>query len=477
MTFKNGHKRVVIVGMGFAGINAAKGLAGSGLEVVLLDRNNYHLFQPLLYQVATAGLEQESIAYPVRALVRDWYNLSFQMGQVTALRLDEKKVVTDKGGLAYDYLILAGGSVTNFFGNAGVARHAYDLKGLADAEQLRNSILTAFEQAAQEADSARRRQLLTFVVVGGGPTGVEFAGALTELIRFVFHKDYPTLRLEESRVLLLEAAPHLLGAMPERLRRYAQQRLQKMGVEVRCNTLVADATADEVRLGNGETISARTLFWAAGVTAAPLASMVPGSKGPSGRVLVNPDLTLPEYPEVTVIGDMACVEQQGKPLPMIAPVAMQQGRYAASSIIRKERGETSAPFRYLDKGAMATIGRSSAVASAFGLSFSGFMAWLVWLALHLYYLIGFRNRIVVLLNWAWYYWFHERQVRLITTNGTVARVEENMMVKTATFEALLESVVEDGDGWLFTLEGKQYRICSKDEVRSIAESHGYIIIY
>ena len=411
-------KRVVIVGMGFAGINAAKGLAGSGLEVVLLDRNNYHLFQPLLYQVATAGLEQESIAYPVRALVRDWYNLSFQMGEVTSLDLNARVVQTSRGALSYDYLILAGGSVTNYFGNQGVARHAYDLKGLADAERLRNTILNIFELAAQESDPARRRELLTFVVVGGGPTGVEFAGALTELIRFVFHKDYPTLRLEESRVVLLEAAPHLLGAMPDRLRRYAQQRLQQMGVEVCCNTLVADATADEVCLGNGERIAARTLFWAAGVKAAPLAALVPGQKGAGGRVLVNQDLSLPEHSEVLVIGDMAYVEQHGKPLPMIAPVAMQQGRYAARSIIQKERGEEVTPFQYLDKGTMATIGRSSAVARAFGISFSGFGAWLVWLALHLYYLIGFRNRIVVLLNWVWYYWFHERQVRLITTNGT-----------------------------------------------------------
>ena len=210
-------KRVVIVGMGFGGINAARELAGSGLDVVLLDRNNYHLFQPLLYQVATAGLEQESIAYPVRAMVRDWYNLSFRMGEVTGLDLDAGTVLTDKGAIKYDYLILAGGSVTNYFGNQGVASHAFDLKKLTDAERLRNTILTTFELAAQEDDPVRRRELLTFVVVGGGPTGVEFAGALSELICFVFRKDYPTLRVEESRVLLLEAAPTLLGAMPERL--------------------------------------------------------------------------------------------------------------------------------------------------------------------------------------------------------------------------------------------------------------------
>lgn len=410
-------KRVVIVGMGFGGMNAAQELAGSNLEVLLLDRNNYHLFQPLLYQVATAGLEQESIAYPVRALVRNWYNLRFQMREVTGLDLAEKRLVTDRGELPYDYLILAGGSVTNYFGNEGVARHAYDLKKLTDAEQLRNAILSSFELAVQEIDSKRRRELLTFVVVGGGPTGVEFAGALAELIRYVFRKDYPSLDLAECRVILLEAAPTLLGAMPERLRRYAEQRLQQMGVEVRCNTLVADADASEVRLGNGETIATRTLFWSAGVKAAPLATLLPGEKGPSGRVTVTEHLTLPGHDEVFVVGDMACALRQGKPLPMMAPVAMQQGRHTARSILARERGETVEPFHYIDKGSMATIGRSSAVATAFGLSFSGFSAWLVWLLLHLYYLIGFRNRIVVMLNWAWYYWFHERQVRLITVDA------------------------------------------------------------
>ena len=408
-------KRVVIVGMGFAGINAAKVLAGSQLEVVLVDRNNYHLFQPLLYQVATAGLEQESIAYPVRALVRNWYNLSFMMAEVTGLDASGKRLITSKGELSYDYLILAGGSETNYFGNQGVARHACDLKKLPDAERLRNTILNIFEQAAAESDPELRRKLLTFVVVGGGPTGVEFAGALAELIQFVFRQDYPTLRVEESRVILLEAAPRLLGAMPERLSRYTENKLKQIGVEVRCNTLVADATADEVILGNDERIATRTLFWSAGVKAASLAALAPGDKGPAGRVVVDQNLTVPGYDGLFVIGDMACVQQNGKPLPMMAPVAMQQGRYVARRIIGRERGEAQAePFHYLDKGSMATIGRSSAVASAFGLSFSGFVAWLVWLFLHLYYLIGFRNRIVILLNWSWYYWFHERQVRLIT---------------------------------------------------------------
>ncbi|CAH2030334.1 NAD(P)/FAD-dependent oxidoreductase [Trichlorobacter ammonificans] len=408
-------KRVVIVGMGFGGIRAAQCLADCGLEVVLVDRNNYHLFQPLLYQVATAGLEQESIAYPVRALIRGWKNLSFRMTEVTGLSLEDRYVQTEAGGIAYDYLILAGGSETNYFGNKGVEQHAFDLKRLPDAESLRNTILGIFEQAVQVRDPELRRQLLTFVVVGGGPTGVEFAGALSELIRYVFRKDYPTLDLDESRVILLEAAPAILLAMPEKLREYAKKNLERMGVEVRCNTMVADAGPGTVTLAGGEVIVARTLFWSAGVKAAPLAGMVPGDKGPGGRIPVNPDLSLPGYDGVFVVGDMALVMQDGKPLPMVAPVAMQQGRYAARAILQREQGGQPEPFRYRDKGSMATIGRSSAVATGFGVSLSGYFAWLAWLFLHLYYLIGFRNRIVVLLNWAWYYWFHERQVRLITT--------------------------------------------------------------
>lgn len=418
-------KRVIIVGTGFAGIRAARGLCGSGLDVLLLDRTNYHLFQPLLYQVATAGLEEESIAYPIRAMIRGWKNVSFRRCEVTGFDLTGRRVVTDSGELAYDYLVLAGGSVTNYFGNEGIASQAFDLKSLGDADRLRNTILCAFEEAVSEQDPVRRGALLTFVVVGGGPTGVEFAGALSELMRHVLSEDYPSINGDESRVILLEAAPSILTAMPQRLQTYAIRKLTDMGVEVRCSTMVSDASPNVVRLASGEVIAAHTLFWSAGVKASPLADMLPCPKGAGGRIPVGSTLTLEEHDEVFVVGDMAYCMEKGSPLPMMAPVAMQQGHHAARVILAREAGTTLPLFKFTDKGAMATIGRSAAVASAHGFNVSGYAAWLAWLLLHLYYLIGFRNRIVVMLNWAWYYWFHERQVLLITsTIGQHARKRE-----------------------------------------------------
>lgn len=369
-----GRKRVVIVGTGFGGIRTARGLAGSSLDVVLVDRHNYHLFQPLLYQVATAGLEQEAIAYPVQAMLRRLPGVSFHLAEVTGLDLKRRLVITDSGELPYDYLVLAAGSVTNFYENASIARNSCELKSLADAERLRNTILHCFERALAEEEPGRRRALLTFVVVGGGPTGVEFAGALVEIVRFFLSKDYPALDVREARIVLLEAAAELLTAMPERLRRYAAAKLGTMGVEVRCGAMVEGVAPDEVQLATGERIPAHTLFWSAGVKAAPLASLVPGEKGPGGRVPVGPELNPAGHPEVFVIGDMACSLDKGAPLPMTAPVAMQQGVYAARAIIARERGGAIAPFRYRGKGSMATIGRSAVVAEAFGLTFSGFLA-------------------------------------------------------------------------------------------------------
>ena len=408
------NKRVIIVGMGFGGIRAARALAGCGHEVVLVDRNNYHLFQPLLYQVATAGLEQESIAHSVRAMARHWPGTRFHLGEVIGIDLDTREARTDNGIIPYDYLVIGAGSCTNFFGLDSVEQHSFDLKELADGESLRNHILTAFERAVNEPDLSRRRALMTFVIVGGGPTGVEFAGALVELIQFVLAKDYPELSVHAARVVLVEATDRLLAAMPEKLRTYTLRKLRSMSVEVLLNARVVDAGPERVVLHDGAVIPAHTLFWSAGVKASPLSSELGVTPKAGGRVPVQPDLTLPGHPEVFVIGDMAYLEQDGIALPMTAPVAMQMGTYAGRAILAREAGTNLSPFRYRDKGSMATIGRNAAVATAFGLNFRGYLAWLVWLLLHLYYLIGFRNRIVVMLNWVWYYWFHERQVRLIT---------------------------------------------------------------
>lgn len=407
-------KRVVIVGMGFGGVRAARELAGQGLEIVLVDRNNYHLFQPLLYQVATAGLEQESIAYPIRAMSRHWRGTRFHLAEVHTLDFAAQQVLTSHGAIDYDYLILGAGSVTNFFGLDSVERHAYDLKKLIDAERLRNQILTSFERAVVEPDPARRRALMTFVIVGGGPTGVEFSGALIELVRYVLTKDYPELSVQAARVVLIEAFDRLLASMPEELQSYTLNKLRSMGVEVLLNARVVDAGPERITLHDGAIIPAHTLFWSAGVKAAPISEALGIPLKPGGRVPIAADLSLPGHPEVFVVGDMAWLEQDGAPLPMIAPVAMQMGIHAARAIRNRERGEAAAPFRYYDKGSMATIGKSSAVAVTHGMKLKGYPAWIAWLLLHLYYLIGFRNRVVVMLNWIWYYWFHERQVRLIT---------------------------------------------------------------
>ncbi|MBI1920371.1 MAG: NAD(P)/FAD-dependent oxidoreductase [Geobacter sp.] len=410
-------KRVVIVGVGFGGLRAAMALAGKGMEVVLLDRQNYHLFQPLLYQVATASLEQESIAYPIRAMVRRWEGVNFRLAEVCGVDLENRRLSIPGDFIEYDYLVLAAGSITNFFGMESVERNAYDLKKLDHAVDLRNQVLGSFERAARESDPARRRALLTFVIVGGGPTGVEFAGALAELDRFVLTKDYPELQAIAPRVILVEAMDRLLAAFPAELQEYTLEKLKRMGVEVMLNTRVSGAEPERVFLHDGTVIPAHTLFWSAGVRVAPLADSIPVPKKSAGRIPVEPDLSLAGHPEVFVVGDLAYLEQDGKPLPMVASVAMQEGDYAGKAILARYLDKQFPPFRFHDKGSMATIGRSAAVATAYGKNYSGFLAWLVWLGLHLYYLIGFRNRLLVLLNWSYYYILYERQIRLITREG------------------------------------------------------------
>lgn len=412
-------KRVVIVGMGFGGLRAAQALGGRDVDVLVIDRRNYHLFQPLLYQVATASLEQETIAYPARAILRKWKGVDFRLDEVTGVNLEKRQVILGEEHVEYDYLILGGGSATNFFGLNSVQEHAFEMKLLGQAVRLRNHVLEIFERASLEADVEKKRALLTFVIVGGGPTGVEFAGALQELICNEITRDFHNITRADTRIVLIEAQGALLSPFPEKLRRHTSRRLESMGIDVMLNTQVSGADERQIFLADGTSLPNHTIIWSAGVKAAPLAALLAVPKAAGGRIPVRPDLSIEGYPEVFIIGDMAFYEQDGRPLPMVASVAMQQGTYAGKAILRRIRGEESPPFRYRNKGAMATIGRGSAVANAFGVRLSGFPAWVAWLGLHLMYLVGFRNRLLVLLNWAYYYFFHAQQIRVITSrNGS-----------------------------------------------------------
>ena len=405
---------VVIVGAGFGGLNAARALRRASVQVVLLDRNNYHCFQPLLYQVATAGLEPEEIAKPARSILRGQKNFDFRLVNVTRVDFAAKRLDTSAGPIAYDYLVLAPGGETNFFGLESMQRHGLGLKDIPDAVTIRNRVLTCFEQAMLEPDAERRRTLLTFIVVGGGPTGVEMAGALSELIRLVLVKDYPRLNIKDVRILLLEATDRLLPALPERLREAAGKTLWRKYVEVRFGASVADYDGKQARLKSGEVIPAQTVIWAAGVRASPLNATLGLPTARQGRIPVEPTLQLKDHPEVFIIGDAAYREQDGQPLPMVAPVAIQMGQSVARNIKRQLRGQPLEPFRYRDQGTLATIGRNAAVAKVYGIEASGFLAWVMWLGIHIIQLIGFRNKLFVLINWAWDYFFYERAARLIT---------------------------------------------------------------
>lgn len=411
--------RVVIVGAGFAGLWAAKALADAPVELYLLDRHNYHTFLPLLYQVAAAEIEPGQIGYPIRAILRDVKNIHFILADVQRVDLVAQTVKTATASIPYDYLVLATGSISRFFGIPGAEEHAYSLKTMEEGIELRNHILRCFERANQEPNEAHRRRLLTFAVVGGGPTGVEYAGALSELIQGPLAKDYPELDLDEVRVVLLEAADRLLLAMPSKLSRYAVERLQRMGVEVRLRAMVNEVTPESVHLQDGGAIATETVVWVAGVQGEGVARHSGLPALPDGRVEVLPTLHLPDYANVYVAGDLAAfAEEDGRYLPMVAPVATQQGTTVAENIKRQLQGEKLRPFKYNDKGNMSTIGRNAAVAHIGGRALSGFVAWLIWLAVHLYNLIGFRNRIMVLINWAWSYFFYERVVRLIIPDTT-----------------------------------------------------------
>ena len=405
---------VVVVGAGFGGLRAARTLRRARADVILIDRHNYHVFQPLLYQVATAGLEPEEIAKPVRAILRDQKNLDFRLLEVTGIDFATRHVLTNDGPIAYDYLIVAVGARTSYFGLTDVERHAFGLKDISDAVRMRNHVLECFERAMLEPDPERRRARLTFVVVGGGPTGVEMAGALSELVRLVLVKDYRRLNLKDVRILLLEAGDRLLAAMPPRLSEAAARTLWKKHVEVRHGATVSGYDGISVRLKSGEIIPAHTMIWAAGVQVAGLIGQLGLPTAKLGRVPVEPTLQLAAHPEVFIVGDAAYLEAEHTPLPMMAPPAMQMGETAATSIRRMIQGKAAVPFQYRDPGTLATIGRNAAVARIRGISFTGFPAWVVWLVVHIIQLIGFRNKLFVLINWAWDYFFYDRAVRLIT---------------------------------------------------------------
>ena len=406
---------VVVLGAGFGGLRVARSLARRPVEVTLVDRNNYHLFQPLLYQVATATLSPDEIAYPVRNTLHNQQNLHFQLGEVQSIDLNARTVITREMAIPYDFLVVALGGQTNYFGMEDVERHGFGLKDLADATRIRNHVLSQFEKAVTEPDPEKRRAMLTFVIVGGGPTGIESAGSISELIRLVLRKDYPTLDFDDVCVILLERDHRLLLAMPEELGQATLEALRrKHVVDVRLNTAVESYDVHVVRLGDGGQIRAETLIWAAGVRAVSVLDTLGVEQDRSGRVVVEPTLQVPGHPEVFVIGDAAfCKDEEGRPLPMMAPVAMQQASHVAGSIIRLIEGRPLEAFRYKDPGSMATIGRNQAVAHIGRWKLRGFIAWVMWLAVHIYQLIGFRSRLAVLIDWAWSYIFYERAVRLI----------------------------------------------------------------
>jgi NADH dehydrogenase len=405
--------QVVIVGGGFGGLLAARGLAKAPVEVTLVDRENHHLFQPLLYQVATAGLSSAEIASPIRRILRRQKNTTVLMAEATGVDLDGRQLLLADGKVPYDFLVVAAGATHSYFGHDEWEQHAPGLKTLDDAFELRRRVLLAFEQAERETDAERRRQWLTFVVIGGGPTGVEMAGALAEVARHTLAREFRRFDPRTARIILVEAGPRILTAYPEELSRSAVLQLEGLGVQVWTGAPVTGIDDSGVSIG-GDRLMARTVVWAAGVQASPMGKALGASLDRAGRVKVTPELTLPGHPEVFVIGDLASVEQDGRPVPGVAPAAMQMGRHTAANIARAVRGEALVPFRYRDKGSLATIGRSAGVAWFGGRrTLSGFLAWAAWLGIHVFFLIGFRNRFVVMVTWAWAYLTYQRSARLI----------------------------------------------------------------
>jgi len=405
--------QVLIVGGGFGGLSAARALAGAPIELTVLDRQNHHLFQPLLYQVAGAGLSPAEIAYPIRRILRRQANARVLLGEAAAVDPVAKAVrLVDGSTLRYDHLVLAAGAAHSYFGRGEWERHAPGLKTLEDALEIRRRVLLAFERAEREGDPEGRRRWLTFVVVGGGPTGVEMAGAFAEIARNTLARDFRRIDPRTARVILVEAGPRVLPAYPDELSEKAKLQLEALGVQVWTASPVTEVDGEGVQVG-GDRIASRTVVWAAGVAASPLARSLGAPLDRAGRVPVLPDLSVPGHPSVLVIGDLACLEQDGRPIPGVAPAAIQMGVHAARNVLHALRGEPLAPFRYRDKGQLATIGRRRAVAVLGAVRLSGLVAWLAWLGIHVFFLIGFRNRFVVMFTWAWAYLTYDRSARLI----------------------------------------------------------------
>jgi NADH dehydrogenase len=405
--------RVVIVGAGFGGLSAARGLRRADADVLVVDRHNYHLFQPLLYQVASGLLDPAEIAHPVRSILRGHANTDVRMDEVRGIDL-ERRLVRCGDDLAYDFLVVAAGAVTNHFGNDDIAAHTRGLKSLSDALALRAAVLERFEAAVECADERERQRLLTFVIAGGGPTGVEYAGALSELFNHLLPKDFPRLDFNPVRVVLVEGRRRLIEAFHPRLGAMAAAVLRRRRVELMFGRTVVEADSLGITLDDGTRIDAATVIWTAGVRASWLGGQLTARPARSGRVPVRATLQLPGHDEVQVIGDLAEWEERGTELPMLAPVAIQQGEHAARNIIAMIEGGAPTAFRYHDKGTMATIGRNYAVVQLGRIRVAGFVGWLMWLFVHLTYIITFRSKAVVLINWAWNYIFYDRPVRLIT---------------------------------------------------------------
>ena len=414
-----GTSRVVIVGAGFGGLNAARSLAPEDVHITIVDRKNFHTFQPLLYQVATAGLSPAEIAAPIRSVFRGKKNIVSLLEEVQDFDLQRRIVKTSEQELPYDYLVVAAGATHAYFGHDEWEPYAPGLKTIEDALEIRRRVLLAFELAERQAASGDKHEALNFVVVGAGATGVELAGTLAEITHHVLAHEFHSIDPRSAKILLLEGGPRVLPAFPEDLSRSAEDQLRRLGVEVRTNTLVTQIEPGAVRFG-GTRLVAPVILWAAGVAASPLGKKLGAACDRAGRVLVEPDLSLPGHPEVFVIGDLAALkDESGKWLPGVAPTAIQQGKFVAKTIARDLAHEPRKNFKYWDKGSLATIGRAAAVAQFGKIHISGFVAWLAWLFVHIFFLIGFRNRILVLTQWAWSYLTYERGARLITGSNTL----------------------------------------------------------